>query len=613
MITTLSPGFVSLQADACRTLRPVDVKKMLSSTRDTSGRCTKKLPVERYCERLNEPKCGHGVTHEWLAQCSLMQFMGEIDLSPGGYMLRRTKPRIVKQKPFLNLDMASHQAPRMARMALRVFKPFTRLQDDPWTIDDDANAVSALEEFIKDAACPSWVVSRFEQHNRVKTRKRKASERTHECGGNQAPGDREAHEDEGEDEIDQAVLRRQTEVPPTPQDRTGECGRGVHYSYCSSENIDTVARWVQGWSVRDRLFFLSMPNFYCFACDLHLNGPTQKQDHLGITSTRGKKHQRGVKQVQRAIEQGTVLSSADQGDPVWVIGAQNFLDRFKPMHEQVTLPDIKYACLYCRAAFTTWNEMVRHLTHPQGAACVMYADVQRRRQQEMSIWRRELANAGIRASSESCGHRGCQNVAVLTAACSICPEHCKSLFCPDHCYCCVCHHWYEASELTIDEDICPYLHRKRHCRPGYVCDLCAGTSDGKTSDGKLDDRSIALQALCGTNMITALATVNGDTARLCGEGNCCGPAVTTTSKPPWEPWVRRQMVFQVNYAGGQYATKLAYLCRTYGVTSMSSANYTVVGASGKLFRLLVYDQPQLEPDVESSDFPLTVWLAQEGH
>ena len=80
-----------------------------------------------------------------------------------------------------------------------------------------------------------------------------------------------------------------------------------------------------------------MANYHCFACHIDLNGPTQLRDHLGITSGRGKKHKQGVKQVQRAVEQGTVLPSADQGDPVWVIGAQNFLDRFKPMHEQVTL------------------------------------------------------------------------------------------------------------------------------------------------------------------------------------------------------------------------------------------------------------------------------------
>ena len=114
-------------------------------------------------------------------------------------------------------------------------------------------------------------------------------------------------------------------------------------------------------------------------------------------------------------------------------------------------------------------------------------------------------------------------------------------------------------------------------------------------------------------MITALATLDGDTARVCGEGNCCGPAVTTTWKPHWEPWVRWQMLFQVSYAGGQYATELAYLCTAYGVTGESSAKYIVRGACGKLFTLVFYDQPQLDPDVESSDFPLTVWLAQEGH
>ena len=114
-------------------------------------------------------------------------------------------------------------------------------------------------------------------------------------------------------------------------------------------------------------------------------------------------------------------------------------------------------------------------------------------------------------------------------------------------------------------------------------------------------------------MITALENVNGDTATVCGEGKCWGPAVTTTSKPPWEPWVRWQMLFQVSYAGGQYATELACLCTAYGVTGASSAKYMVQGASGKQFRLLFYDQPQLAPDVESLDFPLTVWLAQEGH
>ena len=207
---------MALQADAARTLRRVDVRAM-SATRDACGdsrktSITKKLPVERYCERFNEPTRGPRVTDEWLTECSLVQFTGEIDWAQGGHMVRRAKPRIVKLKPFLNLDMASHQAPRMARMALRLFRPFGTLEEDPWTIDDDEEALRALEEFIKDVACPAWLVSRYEQHNRVATRKRKASERKDECGDKQATEATEAQEDEADDETEQGVIRRQSEA-----------------------------------------------------------------------------------------------------------------------------------------------------------------------------------------------------------------------------------------------------------------------------------------------------------------------------------------------------------------------------------------------------------------
>ena len=213
-------GFVALQADAARTLRRVDVRTM-SATRDARGdsrntAITKKLPVERYCERFNEPTRGPRVTDEWLTECSLVQFTGEIDWAQGGHMVRRAKPRIVKLKPFLNLDMASHQAPRMARMALRLFRPFGTLEEDPWTIDDDEEALRALEEFIKDVACPAWLVSRYEQHNRMATRKRKASERKDECGDKQATEATEAQEDEADDETEQGVLRRQSEAGGPP-------------------------------------------------------------------------------------------------------------------------------------------------------------------------------------------------------------------------------------------------------------------------------------------------------------------------------------------------------------------------------------------------------------
>ena len=74
-----------------------------------------------------------------------------------------------------------------------------------------------------------------------------------------------------------------------------------------------------------------------------------------------------------------------------------------------------------------------------------------------------------------------------------------------------------------------------------------------------------------------------------------------------EPRVDCGMLFQVAYGAGDYATELARLCREHGVTHTSSCNYKVQGSSGKKFRLSFYEQPQLEPDVEKTDFPLMVW------
>ena len=139
-------------------------------------------------------------------------------------MVRRTKPRIVKLKPYLNLDMASHQAPRMARMALRLFRPFRTTDSDPWTIDSDEEAVRELEEFIKDPACPAWLFNRYEQHNRVATRKRKAAERKDGSGDGslatqEAPSSPRhateatvAQDDEADDEAEQGVIRRKSEA-----------------------------------------------------------------------------------------------------------------------------------------------------------------------------------------------------------------------------------------------------------------------------------------------------------------------------------------------------------------------------------------------------------------
>ena len=63
-----SPGFVSLQADASRALRQVDVGGTHTngdaSVDPRSRPITKKLAVERYCERFNDLRRGLGVTDE---------------------------------------------------------------------------------------------------------------------------------------------------------------------------------------------------------------------------------------------------------------------------------------------------------------------------------------------------------------------------------------------------------------------------------------------------------------------------------------------------------------------------------------------------------------------
>ena len=81
----------------------------------------------------------------------------------------------------------------------------------------------------------------------------------------------------------------------------------------------------------------------------------------------------------------------------------------------------------------------------------------------------------------------------------------------------------------------------------------------------------------------------------------------------WGPSVRSVLLFQVAYADGDYANELARLCRNYGVTATSSGSYMVQGQSGKQFTLLFYEQPQLAPDADKLDFPVTVWKTQDGH
>ena len=133
----------------------------------------KKLPPERYYQRFSGFRLADGMTLEWLIECPMAQFIGEVDMSRGGMLKRREKPKVVKVKPFLNLNMGAHNAGRMARMALRLYRSFEKEESDPWQIQSDEEALHEFEEFMRDTRCPAWLHARYLQHNRVRTRKAK--------------------------------------------------------------------------------------------------------------------------------------------------------------------------------------------------------------------------------------------------------------------------------------------------------------------------------------------------------------------------------------------------------------------------------------------------------
>ena len=101
----------------------------------------------------------------------MVDFMAQIDRH-GNRWTRRASPKVVKLKPYLNLDMSSATAAKMARMTLRAYRPFVGRAADPMLIQDDSVAVEELEVFIRSSACPRHLVERYQQHNRRRGQKR---------------------------------------------------------------------------------------------------------------------------------------------------------------------------------------------------------------------------------------------------------------------------------------------------------------------------------------------------------------------------------------------------------------------------------------------------------
>ena len=103
---------------------------------------------------------GARVAVKWLESISLATYQAEVE-DRGDTLTRRRKPKVVKVKPYLNLDMSSLHAARMARMALRLHRPFESIEEDPGALDaggnfklSDEDAIQQLEEYVRSAACP---------------------------------------------------------------------------------------------------------------------------------------------------------------------------------------------------------------------------------------------------------------------------------------------------------------------------------------------------------------------------------------------------------------------------------------------------------------------------
>ena len=153
----------------------------------------------------------------------------------------------------MNLDMGSPHAPRMARMALRLYRPFRTTESDPWNIADDEEAVRQLEEFIRDDACPGWLLARYLQHNRAERRKRKGCE----CGdgvGESSPGTggspscrqpppeaTAADDEDAGDEMDQSGIRRKCEANPPQRNNAHRGGGAVRQKQpCTNPKIGSL-------------------------------------------------------------------------------------------------------------------------------------------------------------------------------------------------------------------------------------------------------------------------------------------------------------------------------------------------------------------------------------
>ena len=164
---TLSSRYISaLSKNDVISLKPVH--QIATGTQGTVA--TQQVKVNVYMERLQVQRA-EGLNEPKLKKMSFVQFVSQIDKRGRGRVLTlRRKSNIVKEKPYLQLDVRRHDAADMARYCLRLHRPFLVQSEDPSLLDDQ-EAVQQLHHFVEAVQCPLWIRKRFQRHNRVRRRR----------------------------------------------------------------------------------------------------------------------------------------------------------------------------------------------------------------------------------------------------------------------------------------------------------------------------------------------------------------------------------------------------------------------------------------------------------
>eukprot|EP00435_Cladocopium_sp_Y103_P051080 s1595_g15.t1 len=129
---------------------------------------TRQTKLDIYLQRC-ETQCKPPLTMEMLQKMSFSQYFARVDRRNyrGRVQILRSKFNIVKEKPFLQLDLRKRGCADMARQCLRLHRPFVAAVDDPMALSD-ADAVEQLVAFVRQPNCPVWLQKRFARHNRQK-------------------------------------------------------------------------------------------------------------------------------------------------------------------------------------------------------------------------------------------------------------------------------------------------------------------------------------------------------------------------------------------------------------------------------------------------------------